>query len=117
MKNLQHIQKKMNLITMQRVGFISLWGLPTQVSKDGKSKEGDNGMTKLWGGRFTKRPEQWIDEFGASISFDQHLVEEDIEGSLAHVTMLEKCAFFLEMKRYKLKKAFKHCLKKLRRKN
>ncbi|MBM7701215.1 argininosuccinate lyase [Metabacillus iocasae] len=53
-------------------------------------------MNKLWGGRFTKRPEQWIDEFGASIEFDQQLVEEDIEGSLAHVKMLQKCAILSE---------------------
>lgn len=48
-------------------------------------------MSKLWGGRFTKTAEEWVDAFGASIGFDQHLVEEDIEGSLAHVTMLGKC--------------------------
>lgn len=47
-------------------------------------------MKKLWGGRFSKTPEQWIEEFGASISFDQQLVLEDIEGSLAHVKMLGK---------------------------
>lgn len=45
-------------------------------------------MTKLWGGRFQKSAEKWVDEFGASIGFDQQLVMEDIEGSLAHVTML-----------------------------
>lgn len=43
---------------------------------------------KLWGGRFQKSAEEWVDEFGASISFDQELVFEDIEGSIAHVTML-----------------------------
>ncbi|MGM0867278.1 MAG: argininosuccinate lyase [Bacillota bacterium] len=48
-------------------------------------------MSKLWGGRFTKKPEEWVDEFNASISFDQELVLEDIEGSIAHVTMLKKC--------------------------
>lgn len=48
-------------------------------------------MSKLWGGRFTKSAEEWVDEFGASISFDQELVMEDIEGSLAHVKMLNKC--------------------------
>jgi argininosuccinate lyase len=48
-------------------------------------------MMKLWGGRFTKKPEEWVDEFNASISFDQELVMEDIEGSKAHVTMLKKC--------------------------
>jgi argininosuccinate lyase len=48
-------------------------------------------VSKLWGGRFTKSAEEWVDEFGASISFDQELVLEDIEGSLAHVAMLVKC--------------------------
>ncbi|BDG46158.1 MULTISPECIES: argininosuccinate lyase [Parageobacillus] len=48
-------------------------------------------MKKLWGGRFTKTAEEWVDEFGASIPFDQELAEEDIEGSIAHVTMLGKC--------------------------
>src|SRR5690606_16450963 len=47
-------------------------------------------MKKAWGGRFSKTPEQWIEEFGASISFDQELVMEDIEGSIAHVKMLGK---------------------------
>ncbi len=45
-------------------------------------------MKKLWGGRFTKSAEEWVDEFGASISFDKELVHEDLEGSLAHVKML-----------------------------
>jgi len=47
-------------------------------------------VKKLWGGRFTKSAEEWVDEFGASISFDQELVLEDIEGSIAHVAMLSK---------------------------
>ncbi|HEU5138999.1 MAG TPA: argininosuccinate lyase [Bacillales bacterium] len=53
-------------------------------------------MTKLWGGRFTKSAAEWVDEFGASISFDQQLVEEDIQGSLAHVRMLNKCGILTE---------------------
>lgn len=28
-------------------------------------------MEKLWGGRFQGKSEAWIDDFGASISFDQ----------------------------------------------
>ena len=50
-------------------------------------KEGEC-VKKLWGGRFTKSAEEWVDEFGASISFDRELVLEDIKGSLAHVKML-----------------------------
>ena len=47
-------------------------------------------MSKLWGGRFTEEAEAWVEEFGASISFDQQLVNQDINGSIAHVTMLAK---------------------------
>lgn len=48
-------------------------------------------MSKLWGGRFTKQTDQLVEEYTASISFDKELAEEDIQGSLAHVTMLGKC--------------------------
>ncbi|WP_214740840.1 MULTISPECIES: argininosuccinate lyase [unclassified Exiguobacterium] len=45
-------------------------------------------MSKLWGGRFEKTASDWVDAFGASIEFDAQLVLEDLEGSMAHVTML-----------------------------
>lgn len=48
-------------------------------------------MSKLWGGRFTKPTNQLVEEYTASIGFDQELAEEDIQGSLAHVTMLGNC--------------------------
>ncbi len=43
---------------------------------------------KLWGGRFEASLERWVEEFGASISFDQKMAEQDLQGSIAHVTML-----------------------------
>lgn len=43
---------------------------------------------KLWGGRFEAGLEKWVEEFGASISFDQKMAKFDIQGSIAHVTML-----------------------------
>ncbi|MFM1621581.1 argininosuccinate lyase [Streptococcus mutans] len=43
---------------------------------------------KLWGGRFEAGLAQWVEEFGASIFFDQKLAEFDLKGSIAHVTML-----------------------------
>lgn len=48
-------------------------------------------MSKLWGGRFTKETNKLVEEYTASISFDQQLAMEDIEGSLAHVQMLGEC--------------------------
>ncbi|MDF2836992.1 MAG: argininosuccinate lyase [Paenibacillus sp.] len=47
-------------------------------------------MSKLWGGRFTKKTDQLVEEYTASIMFDKELAEEDVQGSLAHVTMLGK---------------------------
>ena len=45
---------------------------------------------KLWGGRFTKETNQLVHNFNASISFDQKFYKQDIQGSIAHVTMLAK---------------------------
>jgi argininosuccinate lyase len=46
---------------------------------------------KLWGGRFTKETNKLVEEFTASITFDQKLALEDVEGSMAHVQMLGEC--------------------------
>ena len=43
---------------------------------------------KLWSGRFGKDTDALVDEINASITFDQRLYREDIEGSLAHAAML-----------------------------
>lgn len=45
---------------------------------------------KLWGGRFTKETNQLVHNFNASIAFDQKFYKQDIQGSIAHVTMLAK---------------------------
>lgn len=45
-------------------------------------------MAQLWGGRFTKETNALVKEFNDSISFDKRLWKEDIEGSIAHATML-----------------------------
>jgi argininosuccinate lyase len=47
-------------------------------------------MANLWSGRFEKGMESIVEEFNASIFFDKRLYECDIEGSIAHVTMLSE---------------------------
>ncbi len=47
-------------------------------------------MASLWGGRFTKDTDQMVYDFNASINFDKKLYKQDIQGSIAHVTMLAK---------------------------
>ena len=43
---------------------------------------------KLWGGRFTKEENKLVHAFNESLSFDRRFYEQDIRGSIAHVTML-----------------------------
>lgn len=47
-------------------------------------------MAQLWGGRFTGETDRTAFDFNASIRFDRRLFGQDIEGSIAHVTMLAK---------------------------
>ena len=45
---------------------------------------------KLWGGRFHKETVFSAQDFTASIPFDRRMYKQDIQGSIAHVTMLAK---------------------------
>lgn len=54
---------------------------------------------KLWGGRFTKQTDQLVHNFNASISFDQKFYKQDIDGSIAHVTMLARQQILTEKER------------------
>jgi len=56
-------------------------------------------MAQLWGGRFTKETDQRVYDFNASITFDKRLLDEDIEGSKAHVEMLAKCGIITDAER------------------
>ncbi|MGN1159102.1 MAG: argininosuccinate lyase [Lachnospiraceae bacterium] len=47
-------------------------------------------MAQLWGGRFTKETDDLVYHFNASVRFDKRFLQEDIEGSIAHVVMLAK---------------------------
>lgn len=51
---------------------------------------------KLWGGRFTKETDQLVNNFNASISFDQKFYKQDIQGSIAHATMLGRQGIITE---------------------
>ena len=46
---------------------------------------------RLWGGRFSKDPDEFIHEFTGSLPVDRRLAEHDIVGSIAHARMLGKC--------------------------
>ena len=60
------------------------------------NRKEDMKMAQLWGGRFTKETDQLVYNFNASISFDKRFYEQDIRGSIAHVTMLAKQGILTE---------------------
>jgi len=45
---------------------------------------------RMWGGRFTADTDTLVEAFGASVDVDKRMALEDIEGSVAHATMLKK---------------------------
>ncbi|MHA3913466.1 argininosuccinate lyase [Halovulum sp. GXIMD14793] len=51
----------------------------------------NDSSNKMWGGRFAAGPDAIMEAINASISFDQRLAAQDIEGSRAHAAMLAAC--------------------------
>jgi argininosuccinate lyase len=49
-----------------------------------------NASAKPWAGRFTEPTDAFVEAFTASVDFDQRLYRYDIEGSIAHATMLAR---------------------------
>ncbi|WP_129599183.1 argininosuccinate lyase [Anaerophilus nitritogenes] len=66
---------------------------------------------KLWGGRFSKNTATIVDEFNASISFDQKLYKHDIIGSIAHAKMLKYSNIITEEEGQKIIKGLEEILK------
>lgn len=46
---------------------------------------------KMWAGRFSKEVDETVNAFNSSISFDGRMYRNDIQGSIAHATMLGQC--------------------------
>ncbi len=47
-------------------------------------------MEKMWAGRFQKALDEKADDFNSSLHFDCRMYKQDIQGSIAHATMLVK---------------------------
>jgi argininosuccinate lyase len=68
-------------------------------------------IKKAWGGRFRKKTASSVESFTESISFDQRLYKYDIEGSIAHTTMLAKCNLITNREKDMINKGLKGILK------
>ena len=66
---------------------------------------------KLWGGRFRDGESSLMEDFNSSLSFDKRLWREDIQGSLAHAKMLEKCGIISKEDAEKIKKGLNEIYK------
>ena len=51
---------------------------------------------KPWGGRFSEPTDAFVERFTASVTFDQRLYHHDINGSIAHATMLTSVGVLTE---------------------
>ena len=50
----------------------------------------------LWAGRFSKEIDETVNAFNSSIAFDARMYKHDVQGSIAHATMLGKCGIISE---------------------
>ena len=55
-----------------------------------------NSTSSTWGGRFSEATDAFVQRFTASVDFDQRLYRQDIDGSIAHATMLAKVGVLSE---------------------
>ena len=68
----------------------------------------------LWSGRFEKDMDELVKKFNASIGFDQRLYSEDIDGSIAHVTMLASCGIVSEEEKDEIIKGLEEIRQEIR---
>ena len=54
---------------------------------------------KLWGGRFTESTDAFVEAFTASVNVDRRLYHHDIQGSIAHASMLAHVGVLTEKER------------------
>lgn len=55
-----------------------------------KAKQQGAGIDKPWTGRFNEPTDAFVEAFTASVDFDRRLYRYDIQGSIAHATMLAR---------------------------
>ncbi|MET0063596.1 MAG: argininosuccinate lyase [Candidatus Thiodiazotropha endolucinida] len=67
--------------------------------------------TKPWSGRFNEPTDAFVEAFTASVGFDQRLYQYDIQGSIAHATMLARQGILSDSER----DAIVHGLKQIRK--
>jgi len=65
---------------------------------------------KMWSGRFTLPTDKFVEEFNASVHFDNRFYKYDIKGSMAHAKMLAKQGIISETDRDDIVKGLEQVL-------
>jgi len=74
-------------------------------------------MKKLWSGRFEKDTDAAVEKFTESVSFDRRLYREDIQASIAHAEMLERCGLMSETELPQIRDALRQIEKEIEQGN
>ena len=64
--------------------------------------ENEQSSDKLWGGRFDEATDEFVERFTASVDFDKRLYKHDIQGSIAHATMLASVGVLTDNEKNKI---------------
>lgn len=62
----------------------------------------DSNTSSMWGGRFSEATDSFVAEFTASVNFDKRFANQDIDGSIAHATMLGHCGIITDDEKTKI---------------
>ncbi|MEE9585110.1 MAG: argininosuccinate lyase [Candidatus Brocadiales bacterium] len=68
---------------------------------------------KPWAGRFEKQTQPLVEAFTESVSYDWRLYKHDIQGSIAHSTMLAACGLISDKERDKIIRGLKDIQKRI----
>src|SRR5690606_24421356 len=84
--------------------YVHASGIPGAVSIDSTLADipfmsQNDQPIKPWGGRFSEATDAFVERFTASVGFDQRLYHHDINGSIAHATMLAEVGVLTEAER------------------
>lgn len=68
----------------------------TKATSDSTNDSTQDVTNSQWGGRFSEATDTFVQRFTASVNFDQRFAAQDIEGSIAHATMLASVGVLTE---------------------
>ena len=63
---------------------------------DNNTNNPEQNTNSQWGGRFSEATDEFVQRFTASVTFDQRFAKQDIQGSIAHATMLATAGVLTE---------------------